>query len=232
MSQKDDVIAALENNKGFATLSELYRLTNTSHWGTKTPYASIRRIVQTHKEFYKITSGLWGLSEKKQEIDKNLNLKDDENQFTHSYYQGLIVLLGNLRGFETFIPNQDKNKYFTNTKLCDLTTLESIYKFTYEKLIQKAKFSDCIWFNERKMPYAFYEVEHSTNIKNSINRFYELQDFRAKFYIVAHKNRYKEFQNIISNSIYKEIKDIVRFADYDSIAKQYEKESIKCEMGI
>ena len=82
------------------------------------------------------------------------------------------------------------------------------------------------------MPHAFYEVEHSTNIKNSINRFYELQDFRAKFYIIAHKNRYKEFENIMSNSIYKNIKNFIYFADYDSIAKQYEQESMKYEMGI
>ena len=40
---------------------------------------------------------------------------------------------------------------------------------------------DVIWFNERKMPYRFYEVEHSTNISNSLDKFYELQDFRADF---------------------------------------------------
>ncbi|CAM4105798.1 hypothetical protein ACJMBT_001069 [Campylobacter lari] len=232
MKQKDNVIEAFKNNNNFATLSQLYMLTDVSKWETKTPFASIRRILQTNKEFYKITAGLWGLTEKKHEIEKKLNLINNECQFSHSYYQGLIVSIGNLRGFQTFIPSQDKNKYFMDTRLGDLATLDSLYSFTYDELTQKAKFSDCIWFNERKMPHAFYEVEHSTNIKNSINRFYELQDFRAKFFIVAHKNRYREFQNIISNSIYEKIKDIVYFADYESIAKQYEKESVKYEMGI
>lgn len=75
------------------------------------------------------------------------------------------------------------------------------------------------------MPYAFHEVEHSTNIKNSINCFYELQDFRAKFFIVADKRRFCEFESIISESIYKPIREFVKFADYESIAKQFEKES-------
>ncbi|TQR32495.1 hypothetical protein DMB92_04525 [Campylobacter sp. MIT 99-7217] len=222
----------MKQNDYFATLSKLYELVDTSSWQTKTPLASIRRIVQTNKEFYKIAPGLWGLSDKKQAIEKSLDLKKNENAFNHSYYQGLVVLLGNLRGYETFIPKQDKNKFFTNIKLKELASLENIYKFSYENLVKRAKFSDCIWFNERKMPHSFYEIEHSTNIKNSINRFYELQDFRVKFYIVAHKKRYKEFIDILSSSIYKNIKDMVYFADYESIAKQYEKESVRYEMGI
>lgn len=230
MRQKDCVLEAFYKSNGVATLSQLYHLVDTSTWGTKTPFASIRRIVQSNEEFYKIAPGLWGLKTKQQQINKTL--QSNQEQFNHSYYQALVVLIGNLRGFQTFIPQQDKNKYFLHTKLSSLASLETIYQFTHPELVQKAKFSDCIWFNERKMPHAFYEIEHSTNIKNAINRFYELQDFRAKFYIVAHKNRHKEFQNIMTNSIYKSIRDFVLFADYESVAKQYERESIQYEMGI
>ena len=45
------------------------------------------------------------------------------------------------------------------------------------------------------MPCAFYEVEHSTDMKNSLNKFYKLQDFRAKFYIVAAKEYIFIFKN-------------------------------------
>lgn len=67
--------------------------------------------------------------------------------------------------------------------------MDKIYAFTYSEILRRAKTVDTIWFNKRKMPCAFYEVEHSTDIKNSLNKFYELQDFRAKFYIVAAKER-------------------------------------------
>ena len=46
-----------------ATLVDLYHKTDVSTWGSKTPFASIRRIVQTNKEFYKVRAGLWGLCE-------------------------------------------------------------------------------------------------------------------------------------------------------------------------
>ena len=71
------------------------------------------------------------------------------------------------------------------------------------------------------MPNCFYEVEHSTNIINSWNKFYELQDFRSKFCIVADIRRKAEFEDKINQSIYRPIKDIVSFVDYDSVANQY-----------
>ncbi|MBP3207417.1 MAG: hypothetical protein J6M21_04040, partial [Campylobacter sp.] len=63
MQQKDFVINALLKNGKVATLSQLYHSTEVSSWQTKTPFASIRRILQTNKEFFKIQPGLWGLSE-------------------------------------------------------------------------------------------------------------------------------------------------------------------------
>ena len=54
MNQKECVIEALANLGGMATLFDLYHETDVSTWGSKTPFASIRRIVQTNKEFYKV----------------------------------------------------------------------------------------------------------------------------------------------------------------------------------
>ena len=63
MNQKKCVVEALASLGGMATLFDLYHKTDVSTWGSKTPFASIRRIVQTNKEFYKIRAGLWGLCE-------------------------------------------------------------------------------------------------------------------------------------------------------------------------
>ncbi|MCD8213437.1 MAG: hypothetical protein LUC34_05260, partial [Campylobacter sp.] len=60
MTQKDYIIDAMKQNGQTATLSQLYKLTDVSSWGTKTPFATIRRIVQTNKEFFKIQPGFWG----------------------------------------------------------------------------------------------------------------------------------------------------------------------------
>ena len=88
MNQKECVAEALASLGGF----DLYHKTDVSTWGSKTPFASIRRIVQTNKEFYKVRAGLWGLCDFR---DKNLaktgDSKIEQNaKFTHSYFQGVM----------------------------------------------------------------------------------------------------------------------------------------------
>ena len=236
MKQKDFVIAAMIELGGAATLSQLYSATDVSSWSTKTPFASIRRIVQENAEFFKIRPGLWGLKSLETQILKEFESgTNPRDSFTHSYFQGLIVEIGNLRKFQTYVPPQDKNKSFVaSKKLDDLTSLKAIYEFAYPSILNKARSVDAIWFNERNLPYAFFEVEHSTDFKNSLNKFYELQDFNAKMFIVADEGRLRQFQSVISASIYKDIAGNVKFASYESIAKQYdlESESTKVKMGV
>ncbi len=225
MKQKDYVIEAMKMNGGYATFQQLNHLVDFSTWGTETPFASIRRIVQTNDEFFKIQSGLWALREFEDVVLKKLNInktnKQSVSDFTHSYFQGIIVEIGNLRKHNTYVPPQDKNKLFLEKKLSEITTMDKIYDFTYPSILRKAKTVDAIWFNERKMPCAFYEVEHSTDIKNSLNKFYELQDFRSKFFIIAAEERRRQFEDIINLSIYRDIKELVEFVTYDSLVKQY-----------
>lgn len=228
MSQKDYVIKAMQQNGGYATFQQLNQRIDFSSWETKTPHASVRRIVQTNKEFFRIAAGLWGLSDNRKEILSTFDIcESDKNSvetFTHGYIQGIISEIGNLRGLDTYVPPQDKNRLFLERKLSNVVSVQHIYDFTYNEIVKFARTVDVIWFNERKLPNAFYEVEHTTDIKNSLNKFYELQDFRAKFYIVAPKEREKQYTNIIASSIYKEIKNLVSFISYDRLINQYEKE--------
>lgn len=229
MKQKYYVIDAMRANGGYATLQQLNMLVDFLTWKTKTPEASIRRIVQENDEFFRIQPGLWALREYENEVNKKFNIiksnVESVSQFTHSYYQGIIVEIGNIKKLGTYVPPQDKNKLFLEKKLSDIITVHDIYKFTYDDIIRNAKTVDAIWFNERKMPCAFYEVEHTTNIKNSLNKFFELQDFRAKFYIVADKARKRQFEDVIGASIYNPIREMVGFVSYDDLVKQYSNES-------
>ena len=138
----------------------------------------------------------------------------------------MVVNIGNIKNYDTYIPSQDKNKKFLEKRLSELTTLDSMPQFTYKNLIRYAKTVDVIWFNERSMPCGFYEIEHTTNIKNSLNKFYELQDFRADFFIIADEKRSNYFNEIISSTIYDSIRKNIKFILYENLAKQYLKESI------
>lgn len=67
MTQREAVIQTLERLGGIATLGTLYqevfKITECT-WKTKTPFASIRQIVQLAPEIYKIKPGLWNYSAK------------------------------------------------------------------------------------------------------------------------------------------------------------------------
>jgi len=199
-------------------------------WSTKTPFASIRRIVQTRPEIFRVRPGLWGLRAYQgrsgvpggHEVHTAEALRQD-----HSYYQGLLVVIGNLRGFGTFVPHQDRNKLFVNQRLGELRGLQDIPRFSHDPLVRKASTVDVIWFNRRQMPDSLFEVEHSTDIQNSLLKFYELQDLNARMVIVADEHRRAEYEQRLRQSAFREIHARVKFSGYAALVKQYEYEVLK-----
>ena len=235
MKQYEAVILTMESLGGIATLQQLnqevFKIKECA-WNTKTPYASIRRIVQQTKGIYKIKPGLYALETHRKQLEANgIVVETDQNKgsqilidFNHSYYQGLLLSIGNLKGFNTFAPNQDKNKLFANQKIDDIRSLHEIPTYTYSHFVQRCSTIDVIWFNERNMPDSFFEVEHSTDISNSLQKFNDLQDFHTKMFIVADIKRYNEYKyklNFVSFNLIRKDKRVA-FLSYQELEKQYE----------
>lgn len=234
MKQYEAVIQTIERLGGIATLQQLNQEVfkiKECEWNTKTPFASIRRIVQLNKEIYKIKPGLYALkSYHKQLESKGIIVETDKNKnsqdiikFNHSYYQGLLLSIGNMKGLHTFAPNQDKNKPFANQTIDDIRTMHEMPLFSYSHFVQRSSTIDVIWFNERNMPHSFFEVEHSTDITNSLQKFNDLQDFHTNMYIVADEKRHDEFIQkfgYISFDLIRKGKR-VKFISYDDLEKQY-----------
>lgn len=105
MKQCEAVIQTLENLGGAATLGQLYQEVfkiKDCAWNTKTPFASIRRIVQTNKNIYKVRPGLWALKSHKNELEQKGIIVETEKKLV-----------------------QYKNKLFSQTKY-DLLFLEPV----------------------------------------------------------------------------------------------------------
>ncbi|GAB2699668.1 hypothetical protein GCM10027037_25360 [Mucilaginibacter koreensis] len=236
MKQNEAVRLALENLGGSATLEQLNYETlkiKDCVWKTKTPFASIRRIVQTDPKYiYKIKPGLYGLlayekqNEAKGLIQETAKNKDSKEviELNHSYYQGVLVKVGNLKKLNTFVPNQDKNRIFLGQTLGELRTFNAVPKFSYDSTLQRSSTIDVIWFNERSMPHSLFEVEHSTDIQNSLLKFNDLQDFYTRMVVVADKARRTEYESKIKYSSFGALNTSkrVNFLDYDALIKQYE----------
>ena len=237
MKQYEAVIQTLEELGGVATLGQLNQEVfkiKDCEWKTKTPFASIRRIVQENENIYKIKPGLWALKSHKKELEqKGIIVETEKNknskeviEFNHSYYQGLLVSIGNLKKLGTFVPNQDKNKRFLTHPLGEISTLDKIPHYSFDNIVNRSSTIDVIWFNKNQMPHSFYEIEHSTDIQNSLLKFNDLQDFYARMVIVADEKRRHEFISKLNYGAFERLRKDKRvaFLSYDSLNLQYQQE--------
>ena len=228
------VLEALKKRGDIATLSQLNSDILSPNgagvnWKTKTPEATIRRIVQEKSDyFYRLKPGLYCLTERAEEFEKEYKIPQhddiprDVEERNHTYYQGLLVEIGKARNYKTYIPAQDKNQVFVgNQKLGDVCDLMQLPNFGYPNFMRKAKTVDVIWFNRRKMPEAMFEVEMSTDMQNSLIKFNELQDFYIQFSIVAPKHRRDLFTDRISMYTFHEIRGRVEFLGLNILEKKY-----------
>lgn len=221
MNQREQVVAVMEELDGFATLQQLNQKVDVSGWRAQDPFANIRRIVQDTNYFFKIKPGLWALNAYRAELDDILAPKDspkEQNDRNHYYYQGLLLEIGNVKSHDTFVPHQDKNKPFLRTTLGQTRTLDDIHPFGYKKIVKRARSIDVLWFNQRQMPYAAFEVEHSTDFAGALSRYIELQDFNTQFYVVADGVRERQFKERIARDEYRPLRARVKFLDYEKLA--------------
>lgn len=230
LTQVDQVIAAMKRLGGIASLSQLIGAVDFSQWGTKTPDATIRQTVQNKSRFSRIKPGVYCLPTLRDKfIAKYDETVDDAKQqmSNHSYYQGLLLQWGRTKdGIQTYAPPQDRNKRFLEAEtLRERTDYDVLPPFGYDRILRKAKTVDVIWFNRRKMPSAFYEVEMTTGMKNSLGKFHELQDFHARFVIVAPESRRGSFDDIVSEDLYYDIRKRVEFLPTEKIEAKFERDA-------
>ena len=191
--------------------------------------------MQLTKGIYKIKPGLYGLEKYRKQIeDKGILVETEKNKdsdavrtFNHTYYQGILLIIGKYRDMRTFIPNQDKNKrFYDGQRLQELSTLDELPPYSYPQTIKRSSTIDTIWFNKRDMPHSFFEIEHSTDIQNSLLKFNDLQDFYVRMAIVADIKRKPEFEAKMSFHAFDDLRlnKRVSFLSYDALIKQYEME--------
>jgi hypothetical protein len=100
--------------------------------------------------------------------------------------------------------------------------VKEIPSFSYPELVGRSATIDVIWFNQRRMPNSFFEVEQQGEIQNSLLKFNDLQDFSAQMVIVAHEKHQQQYEKKKKYSAFENISNRLKFLDYDSLVSQYE----------
>jgi hypothetical protein len=227
MNQREAVIEAMRANGGFATLGHLYKEALKIpgvKWATKTPFSSINRIVQDQKYFFRIRPGLWALLEAKETLPVELT-KRPMPESDHTYYQGLLVELGNLKKHQTFVPKQDRGKVFMGKPLGSVVTVEDIYPFTYPEIVARASAVDVVWFDQRKFPFEFIEVENTTDMHGALLKFVLFDVFNSRFRVVAPAARKREFESKLAHPSFQSVAKRTIFTSYDVVAGLHTKAS-------
>ena len=217
----------LQNNY-CSTLKKLYQLAPQYKPDSigLTPNRTIDERVQRDARFTRIGPGFYALTayldklpdEYNPHIEKTIV---EQNAITHSFVQGMLLEIGQLKGFGTYSP--DKNLRYIDKKLSDYITIDQFPQFTYDKILQSSKFIDVIWFNKRHFPQRIFEVENSTNFRNSLVKFVELQDFNVSMNIIIpnDKNKKDKFNQEIEKIEFADIRSRVKCYTYDYIEGLY-----------
>lgn len=237
-TQTEAVVETIRQLGGVASIMQInqniFKMTDAV-WNTKTPFASIRCILQrATSQIYKIKPGLYGLVEMQKQLEEDGFIVQTEKnkdskvvrELTHAYFQGLLLEIGKYKQMDTFVPNQDKNRKFNGvTTLGDMRTLTALPQFGPLPMVKQAETIDVIWINEHDMPSVFFEVEHSTDIQNSLSKYVELCDYNTRMLIVADEKRHDEYERKLNKQIFKRLREPrprVEFLDYKSLEKQYD----------
>lgn len=103
-----------------------------------------------------------------------------------------------------------------------LSAIDSLPNFGHEILMSEARTVDVVWMNRRNMPAAWYEVEMTTDMIRSLQKFHELQDFHAAMHIVAPKARERELHGKLKKDIFYDIRKRVNFQSTEKLMTIYQ----------
>jgi len=212
------------NNGCLASLQHIYKEFPKYRVLTgKTPLKTIQERVQRDKRFTRIGLGLYAITDFLHKIQKEKEPQKEKEKvvYQHTRIQGMLLEIGELKQYETY--TYDKNKTFDGKQLGFITTNKECPGFTYPNIIQQSvKFIDVIWFNKRKFPAYAYEVENSTDFRDALIKFCELQDFTTKFFVVSPEVRRQKFYTEIKKGAFEPIVNRCQFRTYEEIEQYYQ----------
>lgn len=153
-------------------------------------------------------------------------LSIDPAKLSHWDVMGILLELGNLLGYDTYVADPSKRSGVLNQTLGKIAVLKEIPPFTYQRHVDTVKNVDVIWFREEFPAYCF-EVEATTGVTLGLLRLYQIRNFtNARFFVVAPANIISKFQTEITKDPFYKIKDRYRFKLYDDLVSFFDKAKI------
>ena len=133
---------------------------------------------------------------------------------SHSDAQAILLELGNILGFETYVA--DPSKGYKEKTLGDLAILSEIpEEFRGIKNIENI---DVIWFGSAEF-YFFEVVDSIGTLNEGLHRLFQALALNAKFFVIAPKEHYHKFERYMRENPYKKFRNRYIFRSYDDLLK-------------
>ena len=249
---KDVIADALQQLGGEAHLQQITALAlqHPKAAGNNNVDAKVRQVVRRYKIFEPINLGngryrllnpvalpmipiipIVSAPEVQHILDLSLVSAPTTKEITDTI-QGQLLFIGQAYGFQTFAPATDQTKgVFNGRPLGELVTLrEGLESVTWLKPKQKkeAALIDVLWFettpDDDLIPRCAFEVEHTTDVLNGINRLCQLPSFlKTQLFIVGPDESKKAlYDKHIQSPVFKANAPYFQFRFFDEVGPVFE----------
>jgi len=166
----------------------------------------------------------WGKLDGLIELSKATTVPD----FSHSQIQTFIGSIGTMKGYDIWIPVNDRRKL--DWSLTDKFPCKEKLPTRYEPIADVVREVDVVWLTRGATDMsAMFEIEHSTQIYSGLLRFNDLYlrepNLKPKFSIVANGVRRALFLRQINRPTFKAsgLGDVCNFLEYKDVYSWFDR---------
>jgi hypothetical protein len=224
-SWKAVVAEALSSLGGQGRLSEIYeRLKDHPKTATNPTWRdTVRRVVRQYGIFEPVPperSGVYRLVSAPQIIPAVARFEHETPELDHGAAQGMLVALGAVYGYETFVPKIDqKTREFKGRELAQMVTVRDCADVFSSANIDRIREIDVLWFEEDDdglYPTFAFEVEHTTNVRDGVDRLLKIPArYQTHLFVVGPDDTVgKRFERLIGQQPFVAHKRRFQFRSY------------------
>ncbi len=231
LTWKDIVRDALLELGGEGHLSEINKIVE-NHPKTKTNPTwkdTIRRVVRQYKIFEPVPPERSGIYR----VTTEAHIEPEPQSFTkkpdidHGIAQGMLVAVGKIYGYETYVPPHDQTiRYFQEKPLRDFVSVTDCAEIFKGPNLAKIREIDALWFDEDDYglyPVYAFEVEETTRVKSGLDRLLKIpRRYPTLFFIVGPSEKEQGlFDQYINQTPFRNFKGRFSFKLYNQLEELY-----------
>lgn len=190
---------------------------------------TIRRVVRQYKIFEPVPPERSGIYKVVEEISIRPEAQGfiKEPEIDHGIAQGMLVTLGKIYGYETYVPPHDQTiRKFQGKPLNDFVTVSDCTDIFKGPNLAKIREIDTLWFDEDDyglFPVYAFEVEETTRVKSGLDRLLKIpRRFPALFFVIGPSTKEKDlFEQYINQTPFRDFRDRFLFKLYEELEELY-----------